>query len=235
MEIALNILNGFCVIADVVPFHCDTLDEAEDAFRTVTRALIRVNTMDSIFKKEVNRTNRIGVGITGVHEFAWKFFGYGFKDLVDEKKSKDFWLTLARFNRAVSDEAKKYSKELGLKIPHTKTTCKPSGCCNPTTEIKTTNGVKSLNQIFIEQGIFIDDFEDMCDIWFDLKNPIIVLDSNNDEQLVNKLYINGLAETLKVTFEDGYEIDVTPNHKFLTSDGWKRADELTGEEDIIQY
>ncbi|GAF83187.1 unnamed protein product, partial [marine sediment metagenome] len=78
-EIALNCLGGFCVIADVVPYHCETLEEAEEAFRVTTRALLRVNTMDSVFSKEVLRTNRIGVSITGIHEFAWKFFQHTFK------------------------------------------------------------------------------------------------------------------------------------------------------------
>ncbi len=126
-EIALNVLGGFCVIADGVPFHCDSLDDAEDMFRTITRSLIRVNSMNSIYQKEVERTNRIGVAITGIHEFAYKFFGYGFRDLIDEEKSKDFWLTMARFNRAVTDEAIKYSYKLGMVTPHTMTTIKPSG------------------------------------------------------------------------------------------------------------
>ena len=126
-EIALNVLGGFCVIADVVPYHCDTLDEAEECFRVTTRALIRVNSMDSIYSKEVQRTNRIGVGMTGVHEFAYKFFGLGFQDLIDEEKSKEFWLTLARFNRAVHEESLAYSAEMGLKAPHTETTIKPAG------------------------------------------------------------------------------------------------------------
>jgi hypothetical protein len=146
-EIALNILGGFCVIADLVPFHCDTLDEAEECTRVVTRALMRVNTMDSIYSKEVKRTNRIGVGLTGVHEFAWKFFGVGFRELIadfdllmrddltrDEMAARatspgalKFWLTLAHLNRAVADEAKTYAKELGVKVPHTMTTIKPAG------------------------------------------------------------------------------------------------------------
>jgi hypothetical protein len=120
-------LGGFCVIADVVPFHADTLDEAEEAFRVATRALLRVNLMNSIYSKEVTRTNRIGVGMTGVHEFAWKFFKFGFRDLVDEEKSKDFWMTMARFNRTVKDEATKYSAYLGQSVPHTMTTIKPAG------------------------------------------------------------------------------------------------------------
>ena len=126
-EIALTVLGGYCTIADVVPFHADTLDEAEEAFRAAVRALIRVNTMDCLYKREVERTNRIGVGMTGVMEFAWKFFGYNFRDLIDEEASKDFWLALARFNRAIYDEAVSYSKKLGVNVPHTMTTIKPAG------------------------------------------------------------------------------------------------------------
>jgi glutaredoxin len=146
-EISLNILGGYCVIADVVPFHADTLEEAEDAFRVATRALMRVNLMDSLYAKEVARTNRIGVGITGVHEFAWKFFKVGFRDLVNpdidrarvigwygalksdspRTRAAAFWLTLARFSRAVQEEAVSYARHLGVSVPHTMTTIKPAG------------------------------------------------------------------------------------------------------------
>ncbi len=126
-EINLNLLGSFCVIGDVVPFFSKTLEDAEEAFKAVTRALIRVNTMDSIYSKEVTRTNRIGVGITGIHEFAWKQFGYSFYDLIDEKKSRNFWLTIARFSKAVFEEAVKYSKENNVVVPHTMRTIKPSG------------------------------------------------------------------------------------------------------------
>lgn len=126
-EISLNMLGGYCVIADVVPYFAPSLEDAEEAFRLATRALMRVNTMDSLYNREVKRTNRIGVGMTGVHEFAWNAFGLGFRDLIDEEKSKDFWLTLARFKRAVVDEAEKYATELGVVVPHTNTTIKPAG------------------------------------------------------------------------------------------------------------
>ena len=126
-EISLNMLGGYCVIADVVPYYCPTIDDAEEAYRAATRALIRVNTMDCLYNREVKRTNRIGVGMTGIHEFGWNMFGYSFRDLIDEEKSKDFWLTLARFKRAVVEEAESYSKKLGVTVPHTNTTIKPSG------------------------------------------------------------------------------------------------------------
>jgi len=143
-EIVLGALGGYCVIADVVPFHANYMkgmaasviddsgveewdDDAEDAFRTATRALIRTNLMDSLYHKEVKRTNRIGVGITGLHEYAWARFGFGWKDIVDEVKSKDFWLTLSRFKRAVQEEAHTYATQLGVAVPHTNTTIKPAG------------------------------------------------------------------------------------------------------------
>lgn len=126
-EISLNMLGGYCVIADVVPYFAPTIDDAEEAFRAATRALMRVNTMDCLYNREVKRTNRIGVGMTGIHEFAWNQFGYSFHDLIDEEKSQDFWDTLARFKRAVVEEAEKYAEKMGVTVPHTNTTIKPSG------------------------------------------------------------------------------------------------------------
>ena len=132
-EIVLGSLGGYCVIADVVPFHadCSTPDlwdaDAEDAFRTATRALIRTNTMNSLYGREVRRTNRIGVGITGFHEWAWARFGFGWKDIVNEQKSLAMWLTMSRFKRAVQEEARDYAEALGVTVPHTNTTIKPAG------------------------------------------------------------------------------------------------------------
>lgn len=126
-EISLNMLGGYCVIADVVPYYAPTLDDAEEAFRAATRALMRVNTMDCLYNREVQRTNRIGVGMTGIHEFAWNQFGYSFRDLIDEEKSQDFWQTVARFKRAVVEESIKYAAATKTTVPHTNTTIKPSG------------------------------------------------------------------------------------------------------------
>lgn len=126
-EIVLGKLGGYCVLGTVVPYHATSDADAEDAFRTVTRALIRTNLMDSMYKKEVERTNRIGVGITGIHEYAWERFGFGWKDIVNEDVSKKFWLMLSKFKRTVQNEAKSYSEELGVVVPHTNTTMKPDG------------------------------------------------------------------------------------------------------------
>jgi len=135
-EIALFILGGFCVIADVVPFHAQNDDDAEDAFRQSTRALIRTNLMPSLYQHEVKRTNRIGVGITGLHEYMWARFGLSFRDAIAygdvgpmgiTEKAAPFWNMLKRFGDAVDDEAERYARELGVTVPHTNKTIKPAG------------------------------------------------------------------------------------------------------------
>lgn len=126
-EVPLSILGGFCVIADWVPYHSESVEDAEEAIRAACRALIRVNQMESVYNREVKRTNRIGIGFTGLFEYAWKFFGFGFRDLIDEEKSIEFWKTISYFRRAIDDECEKYSKHLGVAVPHTNTVVKPAG------------------------------------------------------------------------------------------------------------
>lgn len=126
-EVPLSVIGAYCALADVVPFHAASDADAEDAFRVATRALIRTNRMDFLYGKEVKRTNRIGVGITGIHEYAFTRFGLGWKDLVDFEVSKDFWLMLSRFKRAVQSEAKRYSALLDMNTPHSDNCIKPSG------------------------------------------------------------------------------------------------------------
>ena len=126
-EVSIRLTGAYCVIADVVPLFADSDDDAEATFRLAARALIRTNLMPSLYNGEVKRTNRIGVGMTGIHEYAWKRFGYGFRDLLQESNSLDFWHMLSRFSNAVKDEAALYSAELGVENPHTAVTNKPAG------------------------------------------------------------------------------------------------------------
>lgn len=146
-EIALTILGGYCVIADTVPYHADTWEEVDNALRLTTRALMRTNLMESFYAPEVKRTNRIGVGMTGVHEFAWKFFNVGFRDLINPDfwgaallsdmfyeahddpriRAAGFWKALSKMSNTVVEEATRYAAELGVAVPHTMLTIKPAG------------------------------------------------------------------------------------------------------------
>lgn len=109
-----------------------TLQKWDDAFLQAallaTRALIRVNLMSALYQKEVQRTNRIGVGLTGIHEYAWLRFGLTFEDmLTDSPASQAFWAMLKKVSDAVKAEAKRYSDEIGVVCPHTSLTIKPAG------------------------------------------------------------------------------------------------------------
>lgn len=126
-EANLNIKGNYCTLSDIVPFFCNTLDEVKDIAKLAIRFLIRTNTMDAIYSDEVKRTNRTGLGMTGIFEFAWKFFGYGFRDLINEEISQDFWNFINELRLTIEEEGCRYSDELGLNHPHTFTVIKPSG------------------------------------------------------------------------------------------------------------
>ena len=234
-EISVALFGAFCVIGDLVPFHAETLEEAEDAAKAIVRSLIRVNTMDSIYKHEVSRTNRIGVGLTGVQEFAWKFFKYGFRDLIDEKKSKDFWMTLSKIKRAIQKEAERYSILLGLEIPDTDTTIKPAGCNSLTNKIKTNIGNITFASLF--NDVFDIDVENMVEgSWFEPNKSVFVNDLTNKKREITKLYCNGVSEVYEIEFEDGEKYKFTGNHKLLTSNrGWVRTDNLLETDNVISF
>jgi ribonucleoside-triphosphate reductase (formate) len=145
-EIALHVTGGYCVIADFAPaLACPLpLDQVtpgavqrdiaaqwdarvEDSIRLAARFLVRANRMDALYGREVARTNRIGVGPTGLHEFAWLRFGLDFHDLLDEMRAAPFWDLLARCSAAAKAEALRYAAELGMSAPTTVTTVKPAG------------------------------------------------------------------------------------------------------------
>lgn len=124
-EANLALWAGYCCIADLAPYHCDTIEQFVDAAKASVRFLIRVNQMRSVYEAEAKRTNRIGVCLTGVHEWAWKWFKAGFYDMLNEEH--EVWKVLDIVRRAVHDEAVRYSAYLGVEAPHTETMIKPSG------------------------------------------------------------------------------------------------------------
>ena len=145
-EIALHVTGGYCVIADFAPvlacpmsFDAFLPGEVDagaaalwdarvfESVRLAVRFLMRTNRMDALYGEEIRRTNRIGVGFTGIHEWAWMRFGFGFHDLLDEKRADAFWRMLRALSDAAKDEAAIYAAELGVAVPTTVTTVKPAG------------------------------------------------------------------------------------------------------------
>ena len=145
-EITLHVTGGYCVIADFAPLlACPVSFDSfapgaappqvaelwdariEDAVRLGVRFLMRANRMDSLYAQEVARTNRMGIGPTGLHEWAWMRFGLDFRDLLDDTRAAPFWSMLDRLSAAAKQEGSAYAAELGLAEPVTVTTVKPAG------------------------------------------------------------------------------------------------------------
>ncbi len=145
-EIVLHVTGGYCVIADFAPLlACPGVPEdyvagcvpddvaaewdarVEEAVRLGVRFLTRANTMDALYGQEVRRTNRIGIGPTGLHEWAWMRYGLDFNDLLDEERSRPFWDMLAHLSEVAKEEGDSYAAERGLPPPLTVTTVKPAG------------------------------------------------------------------------------------------------------------
>lgn len=125
-EIALAVYGGYCIIGNICLAHCDTLQEARDAAAMLPQFLIRVNMMDAIYKSEVIRTNRIGVGITGIHEFAWKHFNANFHNLIEGKATK-FWSFIRELRTIAETSAAAYAENNNMEVPHTVTMVAPNG------------------------------------------------------------------------------------------------------------
>ena len=145
-EIVLHVTGGYCVIADFAPLlACPMEIEAvvpglvpaevaaewdarvEDSVRLGVRFLMRANLMDALYGEEVRRTNRMGIGPTGLHEWAWVRFGLAFHDLLDMEKSAEFWAAVESLAVAAKEEGSRYAAELGRTEPFTVTTVKPAG------------------------------------------------------------------------------------------------------------
>lgn len=123
-EIVLGVQGGYCVIGDICLANCETLDDAREAARLMAQFLIRSNTMDFLYDYEVKRTNRIGVSLTGIHEFAFHHFNLNFYQVLKNKELKIF---LTELNSIVKESADKYSYWVKLNPPHTYCAIKPSG------------------------------------------------------------------------------------------------------------
>jgi len=125
-EISLAMHGGYCTISDIVMANMPKdVNYASMVAITVAQFLLNVNKMTFLYDHEVQRTNRIGIGLTGIHEFAWNNFGFTFRDLLNEEKSQSFWDFLLKMRQNV--ESFVTTNDNIKNKPHTMFTIKPSG------------------------------------------------------------------------------------------------------------
>lgn len=145
--------------------------------------------------------------------------------------AKEWLIRLREHARVINAE---WADKLGINHAAAITCVKPSGCMTPDAVIKTSSGLMSLLEIFNANGYSnLDHFD--SNTWLDPSVNMYVFDENNDPQKITKLFVNGESEVFEVEFEDGVKVKFTGNHKLKTSNGWKRVDELTSDDEIIAW
>lgn len=218
-EISLNPFQ-FCNVTEINA--SDIIDQADFNARckagsflgTVQAGYTDFHYLRPEWEETTKREALIGVGMTGI--------GSGAVLGLDLKEGAN---VVVAENHRVADI-------IGINHAARTTTIKPSGCLEENTKIKTSKGILSLKEIFEINDIDPTD-ENLG--FIDIKEELFVYDMDNSPQLVTRLFNNGLVDTLTIEFEDDSRVVCTPNHKFLTKSGWKRADELSELDDIISF
>jgi len=95
----------------------------------------------------------------------------------------------------------------------------PTGCQSPNTLVATDQGILTLEELVDSNG----------PRWQD--HNLKVLQDEDSYLTSSKGFVNGYAQTKKITLESGLELEATPNHQYrvFSSTGeylWKRADQL---------
>lgn len=202
--------------------------ELERAFWIMGRANYRQTCVDfrddllQVTWHELNQFLRLtGVGCAGI--VMWDH----------HKNPKE----IQKLRKIARESVDSMAKELNLPKSKAVTTVKPDGCGFYTTQLQLADGtIASYLDIFMKCGYDLEFIETAGEkVWLDLNQDVYVLDENNESQKVTKLYINGYKPVYKLTFEDGNVYEFTGNHKLKTTNGWKRVDELTEDDDILAY
>lgn len=131
-----------------------------------------------------------------------------------------------------------WSEMLGIRPSAAITCVKPSGCTGLDTEIKTADGnIISMATLFEASGH--GSVESLATLppqtWITPAFKTMVLDEDNQEQEITKLFVNGMQPVYDIEFEDGKSYRFTGNHKLKTLTGWKRVDELTEQDEVVSY
>ena len=234
MAVFNNVLTYQCNLSELVARPDDEFDELSDKvikstiLGTLQSSLTDFKYLSKEWKKNCDEERLLGVSITGICDNPLLY------DMSTIAKRNNLADMLQELKEIANQTNREWACRLGIESSRAITTIKPSGCCSLDTKIKTTGGIKSLLDIFIEQEIHVSDLMD--DTWYDLKFPIYVYDENNKIQEVTKLYCNGIKDVYEIEFEDGNTYHLTGNHKLKTKNGeWKRVDELTEFDEIMSY
>ena len=219
----------FCNLSEVVIRPNDTLDDLKEkiksavVFGCLQSLLTNFKYISDEYKNNCEEERLLGVSLTGLrdHEILKSV----------NKESKRY---LKEMKTCAISYAKEISKKLNINIPGAITSVKPSGCTTLETKIKTSEGIKSMAEIF-SLLTFDNFFEKNAGSWIIPVKSLSVYDVNNNLKEITKLFINGLSEVYEIEDEQGNIYKFTGEHKLKTDSGWKRVDELDKSDNIVSF
>ena len=217
-----------CCLVEVFLNNHDTIEEYLDTLK-YAYLYSKTVTLGKTHWVETNRVllrnRRIGTSLTGIAQFLARR-----NNNIAELKQ---WLIRGYDNIQKYDKI--YSEFFAIPRSIKTTTVKPSGCMLADTEIiiksdnciiKSDNNTddkpvlhkQTLSELFKSQDVHLDIEEksNTADKWFEPKDNIKVLDANNHEKNITKLYIKGKSNGYKITFDDNTSVICSNEHQFMT-------------------
>lgn len=114
----------------------------------------------------------------------------------------------------------------------------PTACQTKDGDIKTNDGIKTLETIMDEQNIDHNSIEDKgLQGWFDFETPQVIPTRFGDKE-VSRIWYNGKVPTRKIILEDGNVYEFSLNHRLLVkfengSEDWVYVQDLTEDMEIV--
>jgi hypothetical protein len=223
---------GLCNLSEVVVRPEDSLEDLLEKVRLATivgtfqSTLTEFRYLRGMWKKNAEEERLLGVSLTGIMDHPV------LSQVGDESAE---WLRMMR-THSINVNVE-WADKLGIEPSAACTCVKPSGCQSLDNTIRTEEGDKSVREIFESVGWTEDMMTGMEREWLnvDVTKLPKVFDENNEAQEITGLFVNGLEPVYEIEFEDGNIYKFTGNHKLKTVNGWKRVDELTEEDEVIDY
>jgi len=224
----------FCNLTEVVVRETDNEETLAQKVRlatilgTIQSTLTNFKYISKKWKENCEEERLLGVSLTGILD----------NNLLKMSGGEVYKFELEKLLNTLRDIAVETNKEwagkIGIPQSAAVTCVKPSGCTTLETEIMTEHGKMSMAEIFAEYSD-VNIFECNPGTWLELNKPLRVMDENYELQNVTKLYVNGINEVYEIEDDSGNLYKFTGNHKLKTINGWKRVDELTENDEIIQF
>lgn len=220
----------FCNLTEVIVRSSDTEKELIEKVKLATilgtfqSTLTHFPYLRKIWQRNTEDERLLGVSLTGIYDCK----------LLNDYNDNNLSTRLENMRNAAVEINKKYAEDLGIPQSAAITCVKPSGCTTLDTKVKTEHGIMSMAEIFSEYSD-VNIFECTPGTWLELNKTLKVYDENNVLQEVTKLFVNGISEVYEIEDENGIKYKFTGNHKLKTTNGWKRVDELTEIDEIINF